>query len=211
MRHFLRVVFIALVLISVIPYVSIAQVPPVRERLGGRIGYVDTYGAVHEHYGGGWNANIYFTENLYKALFLDIRIGSIYLGDLLRPEVVEPIFGVSESEMRILFLSVGPQFAVPFGESLTGYAGASVGIYSTSVLFTSSFQTGDFSEQSLGGNASMGLLLRFTATWNLDFNLTVHHFRSDGRTSDLFYFFTGSGAEDPVFTQWAIGVAIDLR
>ena len=203
---------LALILVSAIPHRLIAQETPVRERLGGRIGYVDTYRQVHEHYAAGWNLDIYFTEKLYKALFLDIRIGTIDLGELQRPEVAEPIFGSgATAEMRILYFSVGPEFVVPIGESLHWYAGLGFGVYSTSIPFITPLSAGDFSEQELGGNLNLGLLLRFTATWNLDLNVTVHHFRTSTDPNDLFFVFTGSGASDPVFTQAAIGIAIDLR
>ncbi len=212
MRHFLRAVLVALVLASVLPHLLHAQVPPVRERLGGRIGYVDTYGKFHENFGEGWNATIYFTERLYHALFLDIKIGAIYMGDLLRPEVAEPFFGSSEfeSEMRVLFFSVGPQLALPLGDSPTAYVGVGVGVYSSSILFTTTFQSGDISDQHLGANGSVGILLRFTETWNLDFNLTVHHYRTSSSINDIFYVFTGQGAQDPILLQAAIGITIDL-
>jgi hypothetical protein len=212
MKHFVRAILIALLLLSVLPHLSSAQVPEVRERLGGRLGYVDTFGGFHEHYGAGWNANLYFTERLWKALFLDIRIGAIYMGDLLRPEVAENVLGIPvDSEMRTLFFSVGPQIAWSMTERISPYFGAAVGVYSSSVIFATSIQSADFSDQHLGGNGSVGLLLRFTNTWNLDLNVTLHHFRTSERIGDLFYMFTGQTAEDPFMLQAAIGIAIDLR
>jgi hypothetical protein len=212
MKHFVRAIPVALLLLSVLPHLSSAQVPEVRERLGGRLGYVDTFSGTHEHYGAGWNANIYFTERLWKALFLDIRIGAIYLGDLLQPEVAQAFTGVPvDSEMRTLFFSVGPQIAWSMSERITPYFGAGIGVYSTSVIFATSIQSVDLSDQHLGGNGSVGVLLRFTNTWNLDLNVTLHHFRTSSSIGDLFYIFTGRSAEDPFMLQAAVGLTIDLR
>ena len=212
MKHVLRAAPFALLLVSALPHVTVAQIPAVRERLGGRLGYVDTYSETHMHFGGGYNATIYFTERMWRALFLDIEIGAINLGDQLRPEVSQAVVGVPvESEMRALFFSVGPQVAWSASERITPYLGLGFGVYSASVIFATTIQSADFSDQHFGGNASIGVLLRFTDSWNFDFNVTLHHFRTSTSISDLFSRFTGSGAEDPLLLQTALGITIDLR
>jgi hypothetical protein len=212
MKHIVRAALLALPLLSVIPHRAHAQIPPVRERLGGRLGYVETYGKTYEHYGAGWNANLYFTERMYQALFLDIKLGGIYLGDLLKPDVARNIVGADvESEMRVLFLSVGPQLTFGLGGTRTGYMGVALGVYSASVVFANAIQSYDFSDQHVGGNASIGLLWRFTSSWNLDLNLTLHHFRTAASFQDLFFAFTGDGAEDPYLLQAALGITIDMH
>lgn len=197
---------------ALIPAASEAQLPPVRERLGGRLGYVGTDGGLRDSYGGGYNATLHFTERAWGPLFVDIRIGAVYMGDLKRPVLAENFTFVPdiESAMRILFISAGPQYAAALAGPWIVYGSIGLGIYSVSVLFDTGVQAADVSQQRLGGNASVGALLHIAGSWNLDLNFSVHHFRTRKRTDELFYIFT-DGDSNPFLFQVATGIVIDLR
>ena len=195
------------------PQASQAQLPPVRERIGGRLGFIVTEGQFNSAYGNGYNATLHFTEAIHVPFYLDIKIGALYLGELQRQELAETFTGIIDisSDMRILFFSVGPQYVFSAGRDwLLGYASLAAGVYSVSVLFDSGIQAFDLSQSRFGGNASIGTLLRFTSTWNLDINVTLHHMRTTTNIDDLFRIFT-DGAVDPSIAQFAMGITIDLR
>jgi len=204
---------IAGALVCVRPVSSLAQLPPVRERLGFRSGYIQTLGELNDAFGGGGHLTLHFTERAYNHLYVDFQVGAVYLGDSKHPEIAQAIFNNDNvlSEMRVLYFSVGPSYTFDLGEYWTGYASGGAGVYSVSILFDSGIQAYDTSDQHFGFNFGGGVLWRFTDTWNIDLNFTVHHFTTKQQNDDLFYIYTGKGATSPYLLQFATGVCIDLH
>jgi opacity protein-like surface antigen len=203
--------FGALLLLT--PSASYSQLPPVRERLGLRTGYIHTLDRLDDTFGGGGHLTLHFTERVYNHLYFDFRVGAVYLGDSKIPELARDLFGNDDivTEMRILYFSVGPNYTFDLAEYWTGYVSAGGGIYSVSILFDTGIQAGDTSDQHPGFNAGGGVLWRFTDTWNLDLNVTVHHFLTKQERRDLLWLYTGEGASDPYLLQFATGLSIDLH
>lgn len=199
--------------LALTPHTSFSQLPPVKERLGFRTGYIHTLDGLKDNFGGGGHMTLHFTERLYNPLYLDFRVAAIYLGDSKHPEIAERVTGTTGilSEMRILFFSLGPQVTFPLAEYWSGYASGGLGIYSVSILFDSGIQAFDTSDQHFGFNAGGGVLWRFTDTWNVDLNFTIHHFFTDKTRRDLYYVFTNEGDASPWLMQFATGLSIDLR
>jgi len=185
-----------------------------QERLGGRIGYIETNDGVYTYYGPGWDVTLFFNERIYSRLFLEIDVGAIYLGDVLDPELDDDITGYDdiESEMRMFYFSVGALYGFPLGSS--GYTlatGLAVGVYSVSMAFKTEFVADDLSDQYFGGNASLGIVRRVGTSWSIEATGVVHYFDSGTTEDDLFWRFTNRTAEDPVLLGVALGVVIDLR
>lgn len=213
MTRFLLSFVVAAVLLAGFPTQSQSQLPPVRERLGGRIGGVITQGGLGATYGDGWAATLFFSERLGRGWYFDVSIGATYLGDTYNPSAAEAYTGIDgvASEMRVLLLTLGPSYTLGMGESLLAHAGLQAGVYSVSLLFDTGLQAFNDSQPAhFGGNAGLGLLWRFTSDWNIDLSATLHHFRTSSSPYDIFYFFTG-GDEDPFFLEASVGLVIDLR
>jgi len=211
-RFFLPFV-VAAVLLAGVPEPSQSQLPPVRERLGGKVGGVTTTGGLNSSYGNGWQATLYFYERIGKSWYLGVSIGAIYMGDLWDPAAAEEYTGIADinSEMRVLLLSVGPQYTLGLSDSWLAYAGLEAGVYSVSLLFDTGIQAfSDSQPAHLGGNLSLGMLWRITSNWNIDLSTTLHHFRTSSKANDIFYKFTGGDA-DPLLLEASIGLVIDLR
>ncbi len=201
---------------------SLAVVRPTRavdnlasqERLGGRIGYIETFDGVNAYWGNGWDVTLMFNEHLFDHLFLDIHVGAIYLGDILDPELDDFITKTPnvESEMRTFYFSVGLVYGFPLG--MSGYTittSAAAGIYSTSVAFAADFVADDLSDQYFGGNGSLGLVKRVGTSWSLEATGTVHYFDTKAGYDDLLWVFTKTTAQDPIMLGISFGVLVDLR
>lgn len=202
-----------LVVVALIPDLSVAQAPPVRERLGARGGAVLTSGSLNDSYGNGGNVVLFFTERLFQSLFFDVHIGAIYMGDLKNSDLDDAIFGQLGivSEMRFLYFSVGPQYVQPVGERTTLYVAAGLGVYSVSVVLDDpGVQAFNFSDQHLGFNGGAGYMYRFTDNWSVELNLTLQHVRTSSGVDDLYYTFTEGGGP-PTLVEANVGVMIDLR
>jgi opacity protein-like surface antigen len=200
-------------LLAVLPDQSWSQLPPVRERLGLRTGYIQTLGGLQDNFGAGGHLTLHFTERTYDHLYFDLRVAAMYLGDSKHPEIAKRVTANDNtiSEMRILYFSIGPNYTFDLAEYWTGYLSAGAGIYSVSILFDSGIQAYDYSDQHFGFNGGGGILWRFTDTWNLDLGFTVHHFYTEKKRSDLFWVFTGEGAANPTLLEFSAGICIDLR
>jgi hypothetical protein len=213
MTRFLLSFVVAAVLLAGLPTPSQSQLPPVRERLGGRIGGVASTGGLNSEYGNGWGATLYFTERIASSWFVGVSIGAIYMGDLFDTTAAEEYTGFENiaSEMRLLLLSVGPQFTLGLSDSWLTYAALEAGVYSVSLLFDTGIQAFNSSQPAhFGGNFSLGFLWRITSSWNIDLRGTLHHFRTSERTNDIYHFFTGGDA-DPFLLEVSAGIVIDLR
>jgi opacity protein-like surface antigen len=189
-----------------------AQVPgeQPRERLGARVSFTGTVGALNEHFGTGYDFTLYFTERLSRSWYLEVRIGATYMGDLNKPEIAEQrtrIEGIS-SEMRLAYLSLGPQYTWVTSETQTLYGTLGIGIYSVSMLYDTGVQAFKENNQNFGMNGGVGFLWRITTNWNIELNTTVQHLRTD--IGDLYYIFTSSG-QNPWLFSVGFGVAMDLR
>jgi hypothetical protein len=115
-----------------------------QERLGARVGYIQTYDGLNENFGDGWDLTLYFTEKLYKKVLLDIRLGAIYLGDSMKPEIADSLLLTRDTvtEMRFFYFSAGPMAGFNVGDSWAGYASLGIGVYSVSLGFNSSRHVG---------------------------------------------------------------------
>lgn len=192
------------------------ETPPPRERLGIRSGYIETTGKLDASFGDGSFMTLHFSERVIHSLYVDFRIGAISLGDLLKPELA-PVFVESlaaarnvQSEMRVLFFTIGPLGTYAIGEKTTLYGSMGLGIYSVSMLFDTGLQAGSESDQHLGVNGGFGVLWRFAATWNVEFNFTTHKFWTSRDFTDYFYRFT-DGSASPILYQFGLGISMDLR
>lgn len=185
-----------------------------QERLGGRIGYVETYDGLYAYYGPGWDVTLFFNERIYSRLYLEVDVGAIYLGDLRDPELDDDITGYDdvESEMRMFYFSVGALYGIPLGSSsYTLTTGLAVGVYATSVAFAAEFVADDLSDQYFGGNASLGLVRRVGTSWAIEAACVVHYFDTGTAYDDLFWVFTNGSAEDPILLGIGLGLVVDLR
>jgi hypothetical protein len=183
-----------------------------KERVGIRFGFDGTNDGLHDTFGDGWDATLFFTEKITTRFLLDIRLGAIYLGDMQTPELDDEITNMPNvvSEMRFLYFSVGPIVSVPLGGANTGYASLGLGVYSVSLLFDSGVTAFDFSDQHLGLNGGLGISRRIATSWCVELNGTVHYFDVDTQSSDLYWKFT-DGADNPLLISVALGVTLDLR
>ncbi len=185
-----------------------------QERLGARIGHVDTFDEVNKYYGSGWEVTLLFNEHLFSRLFLDLHVGALYLGDLLDPELDDFITKTDniESEMRMFYFSLGVVYGFPLGSSAyTLTTSAAAGIYSVSVALAADFFADDLSDQYFGGNAGIGLVRRLGTSWSLELNCTAHYFDNGANNADLLWVFTAGGATDPLLIDTSLGVVVDLR
>lgn len=185
-----------------------------QERLGVRIGYIETFDGVYEYYGPGWDVTLYFNERIYSRLFFDIHIGAIYYGDILDEELDDFITRIDEmeSEMRTFYFSVGLGYGFPLGSgTYTLTTSLAAGVYSASVALASDFVSDDLSDQYFGGNGSIGIMRRIATNWVLEANCTVHYFDTAANFGDLMWVFTAGTAVDPVLVGVSLGLAIDLR
>lgn len=185
-----------------------------QERLGARIGYAETFDGVNAYFGNGWDVTLLFNERLYSRLFLDVRVGALYLGDLLDPELDDFITRTPgiESEMRTFYFSVGLLYGFPLGRSsYTLTTSLAAGVYSVSMAFAADFVSDDLSDQYFGGNGGIGVVRRVGTSWSLEGNCTVHYFGTNARIDDLLWVFTNRAVEDPVMVGVSVGIVVDLR
>ena len=183
-----------------------------QERLGVRVGYIETFDGLYASYGSGWDLTLFFHEKLYSKILLDIRLGAIYLGDARNPDLDDQITlspGIV-SEMRFLYFSAGPLAGFKLGSANSGYVSAGIGIYSASMVFDSGIAAFDYSDQHIGFNGGLGLSRRISTNWSVELNGTVHYFSIDEHPTDLYYLFTG-GADAPLLAGVALALAVDLR
>jgi len=211
---------LALLLAGALDTVALAQELP-RERLGARFGYVLTSGGLRDSYDDGGNLTLHFAERLQGGFYVEFQLGAIGMGDLQRPELAAKvaeaggkfaIFALDgiETEMRILYITVGMQFAGNLSELWTGYGGVGLGIYSVSIPWTDGIDSDVFSDQHLGANATAGAMFRFTRTLNLEVGAGLHFFHNSASPYDLYHGFTG-GDTNPLIVEVSLGLVLDLR
>jgi hypothetical protein len=220
MRRLPLAAALALILVGALCTGAFAQAPP-RERLGARFGYILSSGGLRDSYGDGGNLTLHFAEHLQSGVYVQFQLGAIGMGDLLRPELAPQVGSVGgkyvvfladgiETEMRILYITVGMQYAGNLSELWTGYGGVGAGIYSVSIPWTTGVESDVFSDQHLGANATLGAMFRFTRTLNIDAGAALHFFHNSASPFDLYYGFTG-GDTNPLIVEIALGLVLDLR
>jgi len=196
--------------IYVVPADAQRDGDPPRERLGGRLSVVGTFSDLNEHFGNGYDFTLYFTERIWRPLNIEVQIGATYLGDLLVPELGDDRTGIVgiNTDMRLAFLSLGPQYNAMLSETHTFYVSLGIGIYTVRMHYDTGIQAFDESSQSFGANGSLGLYWRITDNWNIDVNASM----SGIKTGDdrLFTYFTNEG-RNPVLIGIGLGLAMDLR
>ena len=201
---------------------SAAQAPvdPPRERLGARISLTGTASDLNDNFGHGYDLTLYFTERIWGGLNLDIRIGSTYFGDLFPEDIartfaktLDVLFAEDDrisSEMRLAYLSIGPQYVWQINNTQNLYGTLGVGIYSVSMVFDTGLQALDLSDQHFGASAGAGFLWRITDNWNIDVNATLQGVSTGNDASNLYYRFTNQG-RNPMVLNMGVGLAMDLR
>ena len=214
----IRLLFAALAVVSMMAVgaadaqLADTQTPqgPPQERLGGRAAFTGTVGDLNRHFGHGYDLTFYFTERLSGTFYLDIQIGATYFGDLLIPELDDSLTRVTgiESEMRLVYLTLGPQYTAAISETHTLYFSLGLGIYTVSMLFDTGVQAFGESDQHFGVNAGAGMYWRITDNWNIDVNATLQTLWAD--EDDLYPIFTG-GDRNPLLLVVGFGLAMNLR
>ena len=208
-----RALLFAITLTILASSLPAAAQPPVdrpRERLGARCAFTGTLGNLNRHFGNGYDFTLFFTERVWKPLYFEVNIGATYFGDLLVPEIGEDFTnrqGIS-SEMRLAYVTVGPQHTSIMSETKTGYVSLGLGIYTVSMLFDTGVQAFDLSDQHFGLSGGCGMFWRITDNWNIDVNATANMLWTDD--DDLYPIFTGGG-KNPVIIAVGLGLAMDLR
>ncbi len=193
-----------------------------RERLGARAALTMTSASsdLEDNFGHGYDLTFFFTERIWRGLNLDVRIGATYFGDLLPDSIARDFAktldiilaenaGVT-SEMRLAYLSLGPQYVWRMNDTQNLYVAVGVGIYSVSMLFDTGVQAFDLSDQHFGANAGGGFLWRITDNWNINVDATIQGVKTDSDYTDLYYRFTSKG-RNPVVFNLGVGLAMDLR
>jgi hypothetical protein len=199
-----------------------ATVDAPRERLGARVALTmtSTSSDLNENFGNGYDLTLFFTERIWRGLNLDVRIGATYFGDLLPDSIardfaktLDIIFAEDDrisSEMRLAYLTLGPQYVWRINDTQNLYGALGAGIFSVSMLFDTGVQAFDLSDQHFGASAGGGFLWRITANWNIDVNATIQGIKTDSDVYDLYYRFTSKG-RNPVIYNIGVGLAMDLR
>jgi opacity protein-like surface antigen len=208
-----RSLLAALTLVSIVTAGPVrAQRPeePPQERLGARLELTGTTGELNRHYGQGYDITLYFTERILRPLYLDVHIGATYLGDVLVTEIDDRLTHIDgvNSEMRLAYLTLGPQLTSELSETHTLYVSLGAGIYSVSILFDTGVQAFGYSDQHFGVSAGAGMYWRITDNWNIDVNATVQTLWTD--SNDLYPIFT-EGDKNPLLLAAGLGVALNLR
>ena len=184
------------------------------QRLGARIGYVETFEGLNEQYGPGWDVTLLFNQHVWSRLFFDLHVGATYLGEPLDPELDDDITNIDniETELRMFYFTVGAVYGIPLGSSgFTLTTALAAAIYSASLAVATDFTADDLSDQYFGGEAGLGLVWRVGTSWSLEATTTVNYFLTEAQPDDLLYFFSGGVIEDPMMLGVSVGVVVDLR
>jgi hypothetical protein len=210
-RRSLAVAALAGLLVAMPCVVSAVDGVAGKERIGARAGGIATFDGLNDAYGGGWDLTLFFQERFAEPLYLDVRIGAIYLGDLLFEELDDELLRTDgiQASMRLLYITAGLVYGRPLGGGYAGYVGAGAGIYSVSMLFDA-LNTPNISDQKFGFNGGVGMSRRLTTNWSLDANAFVHYFMVEQNIEDVYYAFT-DGADAPLLLDISVGIIVDLR
>lgn len=184
------------------------------QRLGARVGYVETFEGLNDQYGPGWDVALFFNQHIWSRLFFDLHVGAIYLGEPLDPEIDDDITNIDniETELRTFYFSAGAIYGIPLGSSAyTLTTSVAVGIYSASLAVATDFVSDDLSDQYFGGQAGLGLVWRIGTNWSLEASSTVYYFETNAQIDDLLWFFSDGTVEDPMMLGINLGVIVDLR
>ncbi len=210
MARALLVVITLTILATSLPATAQPSGDPPRERLGARAAFTGTLGTLNRHFGNGYDFTLYFTERVWKPLYFEVNIGATYFGDLLIPEIGEKFTGQQgiASEMRLAYVTIGPQYTSIMSETKTAYISLGLGIYTVSMIFDTGVKSFDLSDQHFGLSGGFGMFWRITDNWNIDVNATVNALQTDD--DDLYPIFTGGG-KNPIIYAVGLGLAMDLR
>ena len=183
------------------------------QRLGARVGYVETFEGLNDQYGPGWNITLLFQQRVWSHLFFELNVGAIYYGEPLDPELDDDITNIDniETELRTFYFSGGAAYGIPLGGSYTLTTSVAVGIYSASLAVQTDFVADDLSDQYFGGQAGLGLVWRVGTSWSLEASSTVYYFSTNAQIDDLLWFFSDGTIEDPMLLGINLGVIVDLR
>jgi len=183
------------------------------QRLGARVGYVETFEGLNDQYGPGWNITLLFQQHIWSHLFFELNVGAIYYGEPLDPEIDDDITNIDniETELRTFYFSGGVVYGIPLGGSYTLTTSVAVGIYSASLAVQTDFVADDLSDQYFGGQAGLGLVWRVGTSWSLEASSTVYYFSTNAQIDDLLWFFSDGTIEDPMLLGINLGVIVDLR
>jgi len=136
MNRLTAFLFLALVALSVCPRPAAAEEKSGREKLGLRLGYVHSASDIKIQFGHGSVVQLHFTEKIKPPLFVTISLGALYLGKSASDNITQFLFGpgVSDANMRILTMTLGPTLELPIYDKGIVYLSGGAGLYSISVL-----------------------------------------------------------------------------
>lgn len=191
---------------------SAAQPKSGREKIGIKLGYVDSNNNIDKNFGDGSAITVHFTERIKPPLFVGISIGALYLGhatvDSVRGHTAPTYIG--DANMRILFISISPTLEFDLTDSSIFYVTGGLGLYSINVLLDRTFFGFDTSQEHFGACGAAGVYYSISDNWKLNFNFTTHFIWTDEKGTDMFYFYS-DGDSDPTFREFSVGATFSLK
>lgn len=212
MKSFNALMIFAVLLLTADVVNTSAQPKSGREKIGIKLGYVDSNGNIDTNFGDGSAITVHFTERIKPPLFVGISIGALYLGHANVDSVeghTEPVY-IGDANMRILFISVSPTLEFEVTNSSIFYVTGGFGLYSINVLLDRTFFGFDTSQEHFGAGAAAGLYYSVSDNWKLNFNFTTHYMWTDEKGTDMFFFYS-DGDSDPTFREFSIGVSYSMN
>jgi hypothetical protein len=189
-----------------------AQPQSGREKLGLRLGYIETNGNIDTNFGDGSSITVHFTERIKPPLFIEISIGALYLGKARVDSIqghTEPVY-IGDANMRILFLSVAPTIEFSTTNSSIIYVSGGIGLYSINVLLDRVFYGFDTSQEHFGASGTAGFYYAISDNWKLNFNFSTHFVWTSEKGTDMFYFYS-EGDSDPRFYEFSVGATYSMN
>jgi opacity protein-like surface antigen len=184
---------------------------PSGERLGLRVGYVQTTSGLDNVFGGGVNLALHFVQRIKEPFSVDVSLGAFYLGSTSRNDITVGVFGTSYDNvsMRIINFTAAPMVDFKLSDRTNLYASAGVGLYTVSLLVDENIFQFDLTDNHLGVNFGGGVVRRISENWFLELNAQAHKFWTSTDDTDLFYRYS-EGDKNPLFYDINVGVLLHL-
>ncbi|MFH1755123.1 MAG: hypothetical protein ABIA59_05415 [Candidatus Latescibacterota bacterium] len=212
MKRFIVPMMIAVLLLAVDSATVLSQPKSGREKLGLRIGYVESRDNIDKIFGDGSSVTLHFTERIKVPLFIEISLGALYLGKA-NVDSVQALLSsayIGDANMRLLYLSASPILEIPVMESSTFYISGGFGLYSISVLLDRVFYGFDTSQQHLGALGSAGVYYTISDNWKLNSHFSAHYVWTTEEATDMFFFYS-EGDSDPLFYEFSVGASYSMN
>lgn len=183
-----------------------------REKLGLRIGYVESNGNIDKNFGDGSCITLHFTERIKPPLFIEISIGALYLGRAAVDSIqghTDPVY-IGDANMRILYVNISPTLEFSVTNSSILYVTGGVGLYSINVILDRVFYGFDTSQEHFGASGAAGLYYSISDNWKLNFNFATHYMWTSEKGTDMFFFYS-EGDSDPHFYEFSVGATYSMN